>query len=54
MVSASTPAAERTSRARATICSLFSGLRLWGMVMLPTVAGEAASDTSPISRRCRL
>ena len=54
MVSVSTPAAERTSLASVTICSLRSGLRLWGIVKLPMVASEAASDTSPISRRWRL
>ena len=54
MVSMSTPAAERTSLASVTICSLRSGLRLWGIVKLPTVAPDAASAASPISRRWRL
>ena len=49
----STAACARTSRARVSRCSLPSGLRLCGMVMLPTVSPVVVgSRSSPISGRC--
>ena len=50
--STSTPALARTRRARVSRCSLRSGLRLWGMVMLPTESVVVGSRSSPIST-CR-
>ena len=47
-----TAALDLASRASVSRCSLASGLRLCGMVMLPTVPTGAASRSSPISGRC--
>src|SRR5207237_1440064 len=49
--SRSVVACARTSRARVSRCSEPSGLRLWGMVMLPTAPGVEGSRSSPISGR---
>ena len=52
MASSITPACARVRRASVSRCSLRSGLRLWGMVMLPTTAECWPSASSPISARC--
>ena len=54
MPSSASPASARTMRASVERCSERSGLRFWGMVMLPTTPGVGASESSPISGRWRL
>ena len=60
MPSSSTAAEARTSRARVSRCSLRSGLRLCGIVMLPTTPGRRSARAARRSRaaaarrpRCR-
>jgi hypothetical protein len=49
MPSTRTPQEARAIRASVSRCSLASGFRLCGIVMLPTAASDGASDSSPIS-----
>ena len=52
IASVTTAASARTRRARVSRCSDSSGLRFWGIVILPTVPGMKGSRTSPNSSRC--
>lgn len=52
MPSSSTDDDALASRASVSRCSPTSGLRLCGMVMLPTAVGLVGSASSPISGRC--